>query len=182
MDRAVFLDRDGTVCVLVEYLSDPEGMELIPGSAEAIRILNRLGLKVVLVTNQSGLARGYFTEEVLDAIHERMARLLEDEGARIDAIYYCCHHPDDGCSCRKPEPGLLRKAAEEMALDLEGSYMVGDMIKDVKAGKSAGAKGILVLSGYGSGELTLRERWDVMPDHIADNLLGAAEWIEKDMG
>jgi len=176
---AVFLDRDGTICVLVEYMDDPDQVQLIPGAGEAIKRLNELGFLVVMITNQSALARGYFTEEVLDAIHERLARVLEKEGARIDAIYFCPHHPDDKCSCRKPQPGLVLTASKELKIDLGRSFMVGDKIDDVKAGKKAGCKGILVLTGYGAGELALREKWDSQPDHIADNLQGAEEWIEK---
>jgi D-glycero-D-manno-heptose 1,7-bisphosphate phosphatase len=176
---AVFLDRDGTIVVLVDYLDDPKDLVLIPGAAEAIRSFNEAGLKVVIVTNQSALARGFFDEAVLDAVHEQLSRLLEKEKARIDAIYYCPHHPDDKCSCRKPEPGLILKATAEMGIDPDRSYMVGDKIADVKAGQSAGCKGILVLTGYGSGELALREKWDAQPDHIANNLFGASEWILK---
>lgn len=177
--RAVFLDRDGTICVLVEYLDDPKELVLIPGAAEAIRSFNEQGLLAIMVTNQSALARGYFTEEVLDAVHEQLSRLLEKEHAHLDAIYYCPHHPDDKCSCRKPEPGLIFKATTELGIDANRSFMVGDRIADVKSGQSAGCKGILVLTGYGSGELALREKWDAQPDHIADNLFGASEWIMK---
>ena len=178
---AVFLDRDGTICVLKEYLSDPDGMELLPGAAKAIKWFNEHNLVVAVITNQSALARGYFTEDVLGAIHERMNRLLEDEGAKLDAIYYCPHHPDDKCGCRKPEPGLLHNAAKELDIDLSRSFMVGDRMLDVECGKAAGCKGILVLTGYGEGELALREKWDTIPDHITDNLFGAAEWIIKEL-
>jgi D-glycero-D-manno-heptose 1,7-bisphosphate phosphatase len=176
---AVFLDRDGTICVLVDYMDDPAQVELIPGSAKAIKLFNELGLKVIVITNQSALARGFFTEQVLDAIHERMNRTLEKEGAHIDAIYFCPHHPDDKCGCRKPAPGLVIRSAKDNGIDLEHSFMVGDKMDDVEAGKASGCKGILVLTGYGSGELALRDKWHAVPDHIADNLLGAAEWIEK---
>lgn len=176
---AVFLDRDGTICVLVEYMDDPDQVQLIPGASEAIKRLNEQGFLVVMITNQSALARGYFTEEVLDAIHERLARVLEKEGAHIDATYFCPHHPDDKCACRKPRPGLVLNAAKELGIDLGRSFMVGDKLDDVKAGKTAGCKGIMVLTGYGAGELALRDKWDAQPDHIADNLLGAVEWIEK---
>lgn len=176
---AVFLDRDGTICVLVEYMDDPDQVQLLPGAGEAIKRFKELGFLVVMITNQSALARGYFTEEVLDAIHERLARELDREGAKIDAIYFCPHHPDDKCQCRKPKPGLILNAAKELNIDLSSSFMVGDKLDDVKAGKSAGTMGILLLTGYGAGELALREKWDAQPDHIADNLLGAEEWIEK---
>jgi len=178
---AVFLDRDGTICVLVHYMDDPDQVELIAGSAQAIKMFNDLGLKVFVITNQSALARGFFTEQVLDAIHERMNRVIEKEGAHIDAIYFCPHHPDDKCGCRKPAPGLVLRSAEENGIDLKRSYMIGDKMDDVEAGKAAGCKGILVLTGYGSGELALRDKWHIVPDHIADNLLGAAEWIEKQL-
>jgi len=179
--RAVFLDRDGTIIVLVEYLSDPDKTELLPEAAEAIKMFNEAGLKVIVITNQSALARGYFTEEVLDAIHERMERLLDEQGARIDAIYYCPHHPDEKCDCRKPRPGLLKIVAKENGIDLGRSFMVGDRMIDVECGKAAGCKGIMVLTGYGAGELALRESWELMPDHITNDLFGAAEWIIKEM-
>lgn len=179
---AVFLDRDGTINEEVSYLSRMEQLKLFPQTAEAIRLINAAGMKAVVVTNQSGIARGYFTEEFVRSVHERINELLEAEGARIDGFYVCPHHPVYGegiykqvCDCRKPKPGLLLQAAAEMDIDLARSYMVGDMLRDVETGKRAGAKGILVCTGYGPNIV----RTD-MPVFVADNILEAVQWIMRD--
>jgi D-glycero-D-manno-heptose 1,7-bisphosphate phosphatase len=178
-EKAVFIDRDGTLCVLVEYLSDPNRFKLEKGAGKAIRLLNENGFKVIVVTNQSAIARRYFNQKVLDAIHEKMKEDLAKEGARLDGVKVCPHHPDDGCDCRKPEPGLLFETAKEQEVDLGKSYLVGDRITDIGAGKAAGCTSIMVLTGYGEGELEHRDKWPLDPDHIADTLLGAVEWILK---
>jgi D-glycero-D-manno-heptose 1,7-bisphosphate phosphatase len=189
--RAVFMDRDGTVCEEVGYVNHPSRCRLLPRSAEAIRVLNGEGFKTVIVTNQAGVARGYFEEEMIGRVHERLRGLLEAEGARVDAIYYCAHHPDVGdppyrldCDCRKPRPGLLRRGASDLGLDLSSSYMIGDSVKDVQAADRAGATGILVLTGYGLGEWeSRRERFRPPPAHVANDLLDAARWIlERERG
>ncbi|MBV9773562.1 MAG: HAD family hydrolase, partial [Gemmatimonadetes bacterium] len=128
---AVFLDRDGTVIHDAEYLSDPAGVRLMPGAGEAVARLNRAGIPVVLVTNQSGIGRGYFTEADFRAVQARLAEVLAAAGARLDAVYYCPHGPDDGCDCRKPALGLWLRAAREMGLDLERSWYVGDRARDL---------------------------------------------------
>jgi histidinol-phosphate phosphatase family protein len=172
---AVFLDRDGTINREVHYLSRPEQLELLPGAGEAIRRLNDLDLPVILVTNQSGVARGYLSEETLQCIHELLGKMLAGHGAHLDAIYYCPHLPDSGSPCRKPEIGMLEQAAREHGVDLRRSYVVGDMAKDIEMGRRAGARTILVLTGYGQ-----EARKKVRPDHVADDLTGAADWIEQD--
>jgi histidinol-phosphate phosphatase family protein len=141
MNRAVFIDRDGTIARDVPYCSRPEDFELLPGAAEGIRTLNQHGFKVIVVTNQSGIARGYFTEEMLTQIHQKMLRELAKHGAHIDAIYYCPHHPDDGCDCRKPRPKLVLQAAEELNIDLSQSYIIGDSEMDIELAKQAGCAG-----------------------------------------
>lgn len=157
---AVFLDRDGTLVEEVDYLVDPGQLRLIPGAAAAVRRLNEAGLPVILVTNQSMIARGMASETQLAAVHDRLTALLLAEGARLDRIYYCPHHPDIGqppyrgvCECRKPLPGLLHQAARELSLDLSRSAMIGDSLRDMEAGNAAGcATLILVRTGYGQAE------------------------------
>ncbi|HQL91557.1 MAG TPA: HAD family hydrolase [Syntrophales bacterium] len=179
---AVFLDRDGTINEEVSFLSRMEQLKLFPQTPEAIRLVNAAGMKAVVVTNQSGIARGYFTEAFVRSVHERINELLRAGGARIDGFYVCPHHPVYGngiykqdCGCRKPKPGLLLQAAAEMNIDLTRSYMVGDMLKDIEAGKRAGAKGVLVRTGYGLNIV----RTD-MPSYIAEDVLEAVQWILKD--
>ena len=184
-DPAVFIDRDGTLNEEVGYVNHPRRLRLLPRSAEAIRRLNRSGLKAVMVTNQSGVARGYFSEEVLHAVNEALVSQLKAEGAYLDGLYVCVHHPTEGeppyrarCDCRKPEPGLLHRAAADLGLDLSRSWVVGDKISDVVTGRRVGASPILVLTGYGLGEWEhRRSRWPTEPDHVAGDLLEAVEWI-----
>ena len=182
---AVFLDRDGTINEQMGYINHLSRFRLLPGVAEAIRTLNEHGLPVVVVTNQSGLARGYFPESLLDEVHQEMRRLLALEGARIDGLYVCPHHPEAkearfrvNCNCRKPKTGLLEQAAAELRLDLLRSYMVGDRWSDLRCGAAVGASTILVLTGYGRGDVAyIGPGQAVQPDHVAEDLLAAAEWI-----
>lgn len=153
---AIFLDRDGTINEEIGYMDRLEKLRLIPGAAEAIRLINASGMKAVVVTNQSGVARGIFTESFVAETHARLAEMLRAEGASLDGIYFCPHHSTEGrgdylreCECRKPAPGLLLRAAAELHLDPARSYMVGDTLKDIEAGGRAGVQGILVRTGYG---------------------------------
>jgi D,D-heptose 1,7-bisphosphate phosphatase len=171
MNRAVFLDRDGTIAKDVHYCSRVEDFQLLPTVPEAVRLLNESGFKVIVVTNQSGIARGYFTEETLAQIHQKMKNELALYGAQIDAIYYCPHHPDDGCECRKPKPKLILQAAEEHQISLNLSYVVGDMEQDVEAGKAAGCNTVLITVDAHPTQN------DQLPDKITQNLLEAAKWI-----
>ena len=142
-------------------------------------------MAVVVVTNQAGIARGYFSADVLRATHEALVAQLKDAGAHLDGIYVCPHHPSEGvapyravCDCRKPRPGLLQRAARELDLDLAASVMVGDRISDVAVGQAVGAAGVLVLTGYGRGEWEhQRQEWTVKPDHVAEDLLDAVTWV-----
>lgn len=183
---AVFLDRDGTINEEMGYINHVDRFVLLPGAAEAIRRLNSGGLKAVVVTNQSGVARGYFPKRLIDRVHEKMCRLLRQKGAWLDGIYPCVHTPSGedglgGCDCRKPEIGLLLQAARELELDLKRSYVVGDRFKDVETGRKAGAKAVLVLTGYGKGELEyLSPTSKVQPDFIAADLARAVDWILAD--
>ena len=141
---AAFLDRDGTVILDRDYPDDPEGVELLPGAAGAISRLNRAGVPVVLVTNQSGIGRGYFEEPAFHAVQRRVEELLEREGARVDGVYFCPHAPEAGCECRKPAPGLYRRAAREHGLSLQGSYFVGDRLRDVLPARELGGSAFLL--------------------------------------
>jgi len=175
--RAIFLDRDGTINEEMDYLSSAEDFRLLPRTAAAVRLLRGHGLLVIVVTNQSGVARGYFTEEDVAAIHERMRRDLARARTRVDAVYSCLHHPDDGCACRKPGTLLFQQAAQDLCLDLSASYFVGDKLSDILPGQSLGGGTILVLTGYGQQEQELARQQDFQPDYIADDLYSAAEWI-----
>ncbi len=153
---AVFLDRDGVVIEDSQYLGDPSRVRLLPGAAETIAALNRSGWPVVIVTNQSGVARGMFTEDDVDAVHDHLAELLHGYGAKIDAFYFCPHHPDGEvlrfaveCECRKPQPGMLLRAAAELRLDLAASWLIGDRVTDLEAGAAVGCRTVLVRTGSG---------------------------------
>jgi D-glycero-D-manno-heptose 1,7-bisphosphate phosphatase len=182
---AVFLDRDGTISEEVGYINHLDRLQLYPWSAEAIRKLNRAERPVIVVTNQSGVARGYFTEELLHGVHQKIALELAARGARVDAIYYCPHHPAApleayrvNCRCRKPLIGMVEEAAKRFHIDLGSSYVVGDSYRDMQLGFHAGARTILVMTGYGRGEYEYqRHRWPRLPDRIAENLLEAVDII-----
>jgi len=179
---AVFLDRDGTINEEMGYINHVSRFVLLPRSAAAIKLLNDAGLKVVMITNQSGAARGYFPPSLVEEVHTHLQNLLAAEGARLDDIFVCPHLPQDNCSCRKPKPGLILLAAARHHLDLSRSYSVGDRHKDILTGAQTGMKGILVLTGYGRGEYEhFAPTWDVRPVHVAADLLDAAEWIIKDL-
>ena len=181
---AIFIDRDGCLTEEVGYVNHVSRLRLLPRTADAIRRLNRADVPAVMVTNQAGIARGYFSEAVLHAVNAELVRQLAAAGARLDGLYVCLHHPDEGkppyrasCDCRKPRPGLLRRAALDLGLDLAGSVMVGDKISDVAVGQSVGAAGVLVLTGYGRGEWEhQRAQWTSTPDHVAEDLLDAVDW------
>lgn len=153
---AVFLDRDGTINVDKEYVHKIEDWEWLPGAVDAIHHLNKLGLPVIVITNQAGVARGYYDEAAINALHTHVDAALAGQGARIDAYYYCPHHPEYGsnrdCQCRKPRPGMLFRARDQLGLDLERSYMVGDKMSDVLAAKAAGVRPLMVMTGYGRQE------------------------------
>jgi D-glycero-D-manno-heptose 1,7-bisphosphate phosphatase len=174
----VFLDRDGTIIEEVGYLQDPSKVKLIPGAAEGIRRLNEHGVAVVVVTNQAGVGRGYFAESSVAGVHAELARQLAGAGgARWDAIYFCPHHPADGCDCRKPGPGMFRRAAAEHGLDLGRSFVVGDKVSDVRAGALLGCRTVLVLTGYGAEEAERARAAGLVPDHVAANLGAATAWV-----
>ncbi|HLD00886.1 MAG TPA: HAD family hydrolase [Candidatus Nanoarchaeia archaeon] len=182
MHTAIFLDRDGVINEEKHLLHKKDDLVLLPGVAEAIKLLNDHNFKVIVITNQPVVARGLATEEDITEIHSHMLELLKVKGAKIDKIYFCPHHPTAGenslytqeCGCRKPKPGMILQAAREFgSMSLTECYMVGDKISDVKAGHSAGCKTILVSTGYGGGD-----GWDdAVPDYKTDNLLTAVKEI-----
>jgi D-glycero-D-manno-heptose 1,7-bisphosphate phosphatase len=175
---AVFLDRDGTISEEIGYLNDATQFRMFPFAAAAIRRLNDSNLPVIVVTNQSGVGRGFFPESMVHTVHELMTRQLTVAGAHLNAIYYCPHTSDDECECRKPKPGLLERAAREHDLDLPRSFVVGDRYGDVELAHGTGSRGVLVRTGY--GEEDLRENssaWPKQPDFVADDLAAAVDWI-----
>jgi D-glycero-D-manno-heptose 1,7-bisphosphate phosphatase len=180
---AVFLDRDGTINEEMGYINHLSRFRLLPQVVPAIRRLNEAGLKVVLVTNQSGAARGYFPAALVEEVHDHLKQLLAAGGAHLDGIYACLHGPVAGCDCRKPRPTLIQQAARDLDLDLSRSYLVGDRYQDVETANNARVKGILVLTGYGRGEYEyLRAAPEAQPVHVADDLPEAVEWILQDLG
>jgi histidinol-phosphate phosphatase family protein len=178
MKKAVFIDRDGTINVNVEYLDNPEDFQMYPGVAEGVKILNENGFLVIVITNQSGIARGYFTKETLEKIHQRMMKELKEKGAKIDAIYYCPHHPDDNCSCRKPETGLLEKAIKEHNIDTSHSYVIGDRMIDVEAGHKIGLKTVLIPERKKLVEQEKKQS-NVKPDFECSDFYQGTLWILK---
>jgi D-glycero-D-manno-heptose 1,7-bisphosphate phosphatase len=182
-DWAVFLDRDGTINEEVNYLGDPALLKLTPGAAKAIHLLNAHNIPVIVVTNQAGIARGYFNEAQMHLVHQALDLILAPDNAKIDAYYFCPHHPTAGigeykinCSCRKPEPGMLHQAAQDLHLDLSQSYLVGDKLTDIQAGNLAGCQTVLVETGYGKAESKTQQE-EIKIDRICSDLLNAIDWI-----
>ncbi len=181
--RAVFIDRDGTISEEVGYINHPSRFRVFPYSAEAIKLLNDNGWLAILTTNQAGVARGYFNEAMIDAVHEKLVNELANGGAKLDAIYYCAHHPTVGdppyradCDCRKPRPGLIKRAQEEFEIDLGESWMIGDRYSDIELAHNAGVRSAFVLSGYGRGEWEYqRETWKQQPELVGETLLSVVQ-------
>ena len=170
--RAVFLDRDGTIAYDVPYCSSPEEFQLVEGVGEVLSLFSHYGFMLVVVTNQSGVGRGYFNEGDLAKIHDKMCWDLDQQGVSLDGIFYCPHHPDEGCACRKPNPGLLLKASCDLDIDLPRSFMIGDQISDIQAAKAAGCRAVLVGDNpaYGSDA-------NVTIDYSAIDIRQAGNWI-----
>jgi D-glycero-D-manno-heptose 1,7-bisphosphate phosphatase len=183
--RAVFIDRDGTISEEVGYVNHPSRFRLFPFAAEAVRLLNDNDWLAILVTNQAGVARGYFSEDMVGEVHARLKEQIESQGARLDAIYYCAHHPTIGnapyridCNCRKPKPGLIRCAMKEFDIDLSQSWVIGDRYVDVELARNAGAHSALVMTGYGRDEWEhQRNRWQTEPELVVEDVLAAAKEI-----
>lgn len=185
MRPAVFLDRDGTINEQMGYINHISRFHLLPGVAGAIRRLNEARMPVVVVSNQSGVGRGYYPKSLVGEVHGLMGELLSREGARVDAIYYCPHHPEASdpryrikCLCRKPQTGLLRQAAQDLDLDLTASFVVGDRWSDLKTAVNCNATPVLVLTGYGRGDLLyVGAGQQVQPAHVAEDLAAAVDWV-----
>lgn len=174
----MFLDRDGTISEEVGYLNHVSRFRILPRVAESIRRLNEARLPVIVVTNQSGVGRGYFPELLVHTVHTLMTQQLEAAGARLDAIYYCPHTAADACNCRKPMPGMLESAARDHAIDLHRSFVIGDRLGDIELARRVGARSILVRTGYGEGEyLWNAAKWPVQPEFVAADLADAVHWI-----
>ncbi|HYU42303.1 MAG TPA: HAD family hydrolase [Vicinamibacteria bacterium] len=182
---AIFFDRDGTLSYEIGYVNHLSRFRLLPYAVDAVRLVNASGRLAVLVTNQAGVARGYFPESLIDAVHSHVRSAMDAGGARLDGIYVCAHHPSVGpppyrqdCDCRKPRPGLLRQAEKELGADLARSWMIGDRHGDLAVAWAVGARAALVKTGYGLGELTWHAaQWPRAPDLVAENVLEAVERI-----
>ena len=184
---AVFIDRDGTISEEVGYVNHPTRFRLYPYSGDAIKNLNDNNWLAIVVTNQAGVARGYFSEDVILSVHEQLEKQLATQNARLDAIYYCAHHPTVGeppyrldCDCRKPKAGLINRATTDFEIDLSNSWMVGDRYSDLELANNAGLRSAFVLSGYGRGEWEFqRSQWKLQPDLVSENLFEAVKSILK---
>ena len=190
-NTAIFLDRDGTINDEVGYLDSADKLRIIPAAFEAVRLINASGMKAVVITNQAGVAKGLFTEEFVREINGQIQSALLAQGALIDRFYFCPHHPTEGidpyrliCDCRKPEPGLLLQAAADLNIDLARSYVIGDRLRDIETAHRAGAKGVLVMTGYGQDLMQEagpdRANELNQPDYVAQDILEAVHWILKD--
>jgi D-glycero-D-manno-heptose 1,7-bisphosphate phosphatase len=181
---AVFIDRDGTLNVDAGYISDPEDLVMYPCAGRAVRLLNENGLKAIVVTNQSTVARGYCSEEMIEVIHAKLRDELKKEGGYLDAVYYCPHHPEIGderyrvgCQCRKPGAGMLYQAEREHNIDLARSYVIGDKSLDIEMARSVGAAAALVLTGFGNDSLRRLKGKSLEPDFICEDVLEAVKTI-----
>jgi D-glycero-D-manno-heptose 1,7-bisphosphate phosphatase len=187
-NQAIFLDRDGTVNEEMGHINHPDRLIVLPKVPEAIKLLKEKHFKVILITNQSGVAQGYFPIELINEINGLLQKTLAKSNATLDAIYYCPHHPHAlishyrrDCSCRKPKPGLIYKAQTDFNLELKKCYVVGDRFRDIALAHNVGAKGVLVLTGYGKGELKYIAPYHCLNPHfIAQDLYEAAQWIIND--
>jgi len=176
--KAVFLDRDGVICEnRDDYVKSWEEFVWIPGAKEALSRLMSHGYIAIVITNQSAIGRGIVSRETVDKIHQRMGAEIAQTGGKIEKVYYCPHKPEDGCSCRKPEPGLLLQAAEDLKLDLRTSYLVGDAITDIEMGHKIGLRTIMVKTGKGLSEVADKNRWKIRPDYIAQDSSEAVDLI-----
>ena len=180
MDKAIFLDRDGVINKDHDYVCRIADFEFIPKAVEGLKKLQEVGYKLIIISNQSGIARDYYQEKDVKILHEYMLNELNKKSVQIDKIYYCPHHPSDGngkyttdCDCRKPKPGLIKKAVQEFNIDLKQSFFIGDKTADIQTGKNAGCATVLVKTGYGGRDKV----YEVKPDFIFNNLFEAAEHI-----
>ena len=179
-NKAVFIDRDGTINIDGPYLDDPDKFKMYPGVGEGVKNLKENGFKIIIITNQSGIARGYFTKDILSKIHEKMKIEFNKFDVKLDGIYYCPHHPDDNCNCRKPNVGLFKKAIKEHNIDVNKSFMLGDKILDIDAGQKIGVRTILIPEAHIREEfLSKKNEWEYSPDCVVNDFMAAVEWILK---
>ncbi len=176
-NKAIFLDRDGVINVEVGYLSNPDDFEIIEETIEALKILSNKCFLLIVITNQAGIARGFYTEETLNRIHIKMKSILKAHNITLTDIYFCPHHPEftGYCDCRKPNPGMILKAKKKYNIDLNNSFMVGDTLNDIQTGLAAGCKTVLVLTGYGKEEQ--KKISSIKPEMICKNLFEFAKHI-----
>ena len=187
--RAVFFDRDGTLNEEVGHLSDPHQFLVYPFAARAVRMVNEAGLLAIVVTNQSGVGRGFFAESLVRRVHRQLTRRIAAGGGRLDAIFYCPHHPEASveryrvvCACRKPAPGLVEAAAKQFGIELSKSFVVGDRFVDIRLAHRVSARSVLVLTGVGRAELEEEQsNGTEQPDHIAENVYEAVRWIVRNL-
>jgi len=183
MQKLIFIDRDGVInkdpggWTKYSYVTKWEEFFFIDGSIEALKNLKDAGYRVCLVSNQGGISKGYFTKEDLERVNEKMLAEIEKAGGKIDGLYYCTHHDKDNCECRKPKTGLIERAVREKDVDLKNTFIIGDSLRDVEAGKRMGMKTIFVLSG--KTPLSDAQNWHIRADHIMKDLREAVEWILK---
>jgi D,D-heptose 1,7-bisphosphate phosphatase len=184
-NRAIFLDRDGTLNEDPGYLGEANNVKLFPGTEKALVRLKNLGFNLVVISNQSGIARGLLTVEQVEAVNYRINELLLNFDVQIDGFYFCSAHPDfsseEECECRKPSPKLIIKAANEHQIDLSASYFIGDAVSDIECGINAKVKTILVKTGRGKESLSILQNENKMPSFVADNLIDACKFIESDI-
>ncbi len=183
--HAVFLDRDGTLNEDPGYLSDPSKVKLFPGTGKALSLLKtRLNLKLIVISNQSGIGRGLISESEVDAVNSRINELLKEDKVEIDAFYYCPHHPDfsskEEVECRKPSPFMILQASRELKIDLDGSYFIGDTPADIMCGINAGLKTVLVKTGYGKESISILQNQNIFPSFVAKNIHDACKFILED--
>lgn len=171
------MDRDGTVAEEVGYVRDPSSFTVFPWTGSAVRRINESGMAAVVVTNQSAIGRGLIDRALVETVHELLVSNLRSAGAHLDGLFYCPHHPNDGCDCRKPNPGLLRRAGTELGLDLSGSFMIGDQYTDIRAGRAVGARTVLVLTGHGDAQREAHSESGVQPDCVVATLEDAVRWV-----
>ena len=176
--RFVLLDRDGTLIAERHYLADPARVELLPGAAKGLRLLRAMGLGVAVVTNQSGIGRGYFDETCLERVHHSLQCLLENEGVALDGIYFCPHVPAAACGCRKPATGLVEQAARELDFAQQHSFVLGDKVCDIELGHRLGATTFLVRTGYGA---QVEAEGTAQPSFIVDDVLGVVPFIKRQL-
>jgi D-glycero-D-manno-heptose 1,7-bisphosphate phosphatase len=182
---AIFIDRDGTINEDPGYLGDPNGVKLFPGTGEALALVKEAGFKIIVISNQSGISRGLITREAVESVNKKINELLAEEKTAIDGFYYCPFHPEfsssEECSCRKPSPELVLKAAEDFNIDLSRSYFIGDSVADIKCGINAGVKAVLVKTGNGEETISLLKKENIFPTFVANDLKDACKRIYKEL-